>query len=70
MERYEDAKQLLKENRKKLDSIAEFLYKKETITGKEFMDIFHQCEMTEGSEELTVKSEESIDEDSENTPGE
>ena len=42
MERYEDAKKLLRDNRKKLDSIAEFLYKKETITGKEFMEIFHQ----------------------------
>ena len=42
MERYEDAKKLLEDNRKKLDSIAEFLYKKETITGKEFMEIFHK----------------------------
>ena len=39
--RYEDAKKLLKENRDKLDKIAEYLYEKETITGKEFMDIFH-----------------------------
>ncbi|MFQ9514507.1 MAG: ATP-dependent zinc metalloprotease FtsH [Eubacterium sp.] len=42
-ERYEDAKQLLRDNRDKLDKIAEFLFEKETITGKEFMDIFHQC---------------------------
>lgn len=42
-EKYEEAKQLLRDNRDKLDKIAEFLYEKETITGKEFMDIFHQC---------------------------
>ena len=46
-ERYEDAKKLLIENRDKLDRIAEFLYEKETITGKEFMEIFHQCETSE-----------------------
>ncbi len=44
-ERYEEAKQLLRDNRQKLDKIAEFLYKKETITGKEFMEIFHQCDV-------------------------
>ena len=46
-ERYEDAKKLLIENRDKLDRIAKFLYEKETITGKEFMEIFHQCETSE-----------------------
>ncbi|MCR5736246.1 MAG: ATP-dependent zinc metalloprotease FtsH [Eubacterium sp.] len=40
-ERYEDAKRMLSENRDKLDNIAGFLYNKETITGKQFMDIFH-----------------------------
>ncbi|MCR5430386.1 MAG: ATP-dependent zinc metalloprotease FtsH, partial [Eubacterium sp.] len=39
--RYKDAKKLLNENREKLDKIAEYLFEKETITGKEFMDIFH-----------------------------
>ena len=39
--RYDDAKKLLNENRDKLDKIAEYLYEKETITGREFMDIFH-----------------------------
>ncbi len=40
-ERYEDAKKLLNDNRDKLDNIAGFLFEKETITGKQFMDIFH-----------------------------
>ncbi len=42
-EKYEEAKKLLSDNRDKLDKIAEFLFEKETITGKEFMDIFHKC---------------------------
>lgn len=39
---YEQAKQLLSENREALDKIAEYLIQKETITGKEFMKIFHE----------------------------
>ncbi|MEE0883891.1 MAG: ATP-dependent zinc metalloprotease FtsH [Faecalimonas sp.] len=39
---YEEAKRLLSENREALDKIAAFLIEKETITGKEFMDIFHE----------------------------
>ena len=41
---YEEAKRLLSEHRPSLDKIADFLIKKETITGKEFMDIFHEVE--------------------------
>ncbi len=41
---YEEAKRLLTEHRKTLDQIAEFLIEKETITGKEFMKIFHEVE--------------------------
>lgn len=41
---YEEAKQLLTEHRKSLDKIADFLIEKETITGKEFMEIFHESE--------------------------
>jgi cell division protease FtsH len=41
-ESYERAKELLTENREALDKIAEFLIEKETITGKEFMKIFHE----------------------------
>lgn len=39
---YEEGKRLLTENRKILDSIAGFLIEKETITGKEFMEIFRR----------------------------
>ena len=41
---YEEAKDLLKGHRKALDKIAAFLIEKETITGKEFMEIFHEVE--------------------------
>ena len=36
---YEQARKILTEHRKALDQIAAFLIEKETITGKEFMDI-------------------------------
>ena len=41
---YEEAKRLLSENREAMDKIADFLIEKETITGKEFMDIFHEVQ--------------------------
>ena len=41
-EAYEEAKRLLTENRECLDQISAFLIEKETITGKEFMEIFHK----------------------------
>ena len=41
---YEEAKQLLRDHRVALDKIAAFLIEKETITGKEFMEIFHEVE--------------------------
>lgn len=40
---YDEAKRLLSENRDVMDKIAEFLIQKETITGKEFMKIFHEA---------------------------
>ncbi len=43
-ESYEEAKRLLSENRVAMDRIAEFLIEKETITGKEFMEIFRQVQ--------------------------
>ena len=39
---YEDAMQMLTENRDILDHISDYLYEKETITGKEFMKIFRE----------------------------
>ena len=39
---YADATKLLEENREILDRISDYLYEKETITGKEFMKIFRE----------------------------
>lgn len=53
---YAEAKRLLTENREALDKIAAFLIEKETITGKEFMEIFHQVR---GDETEDAKGEKS-----------
>lgn len=47
---YEESKRLLSENRKALDKIADFLIEKETITGKEFMEIFRKVQEEEKGE--------------------
>ena len=69
-EAYEEAKRLLSEHRESLDKIAAFLIEKETITGKEFMKIFHEVEGIEEEVSETVASgtvlEASKDSDSEN----
>jgi cell division protease FtsH len=49
-EAYDEAKRLLSEHRATLDKIAAFLIEKETITGKEFMEIFHEVEGTSASD--------------------
>ena len=41
---YAEAKQILRENRDALDQIASFLIERETITGKEFMEILHRIQ--------------------------
>ncbi len=41
---YQKAKDILSANRDILDEIAAFLIEKETITGKEFMEILHACQ--------------------------
>ena len=48
---YEEAKRLLSENREALDKISDFLIEKETITGKEFMEIFRKVQGIEEVEE-------------------
>ncbi len=58
-ESYETAKKLLSEHRKSLDKIAAYLIEKETITGKEFMEIFHEAEGID-PEKKKEKTEERI----------
>ena len=45
------------ENREALDKIADFLIEKETITGKEFMDIFHKVQGTESLPDAVFEEE-------------
>ncbi|MGN0160010.1 MAG: ATP-dependent zinc metalloprotease FtsH [Lachnospiraceae bacterium] len=53
---YEEAKQLLAENRDVLDKIADYLFEKETITGKEFMRIYNEVKgiVTEENQDESV----------------
>ena len=57
---YEESKRLLIENREVLDEIATFLYEKETITGKQFMEIFHRVRGDEVKESEKIKNSEDI----------
>jgi cell division protease FtsH len=64
---YKQAKELLLENQHVLKEIAEFLCEKESITGKEFVDIYNrvtgknaepakeEAEVTEVAEETSAK---------------
>ncbi len=56
-EAYDEAVRLLVEHRLALDRIADFLIEKETITGKEFMEIFHEVENSMKQHELEVQEE-------------
>lgn len=63
---YAEAIRLLSEHRETMDHIAAFLIEKETITGKEFMKIYRQCEgipepeeVKESKSENAIESEES-----------
>ena len=48
---YAEAMKLLDENREILDSISDYLYEKETITGKEFMKMFRDMKGLPGPDE-------------------
>ncbi len=56
---YEEAKQLLSDNRELMDKIADHLIEKETITGKEFMEIFRKEKGLPDPEDETEAAEES-----------
>lgn len=68
---YEEAKRLLSENRDALDKIADYLISKETITGAEFMDIFHKVieERTKAPEVIQLPDTHSSDADAEGSGG-
>ena len=60
---YDEAKRLLSEHRDTMDKIAAFLIEKETINGKEFMQIYRQCEgIPEPEEQVEEKKVEVLEE--------
>ncbi len=63
---YKEAKRLLKDNRKLMDTLAEFLIEKETITGKEFMKIFREAKGLPEPEEAKSDEMKTAEEVSEN----
>jgi len=63
---YEDATNMLIENRAILDRIAEYLYEKETITGKEFMKMYREMKGLPDEDEKPEESK--AQEDTKNAP--
>lgn len=60
---YDEAKRLLSEHRETMDKIADFLIEKETINGKEFMQIYRKCEgIPEPEEKVEEKKEDVVEE--------
>lgn len=59
---YDEAKALLSENRDALDKIAAYLFEKETITGKQFMEIYNEVKgiTTEPDKESEAENESDI----------
>ncbi len=57
-ESYNQALEMLRENRDVMDKLAEFLIEKETITGKEFMKIFREAKGLPEPEEKTPERNE------------
>ncbi len=53
---YETAMQLLVENREILNHISDYLYEKETITGKEFMSIYREMKGLPQEDEKDAES--------------
>ncbi|MBQ4046315.1 MAG: hypothetical protein II627_07660, partial [Lachnospiraceae bacterium] len=58
---YQQALKLLSENRRALDEIAAFLIDRETITGAEFMDIFHRIDREEHPERYPADTQQLTD---------
>ncbi|MCQ2519249.1 MAG: ATP-dependent zinc metalloprotease FtsH [Lachnospiraceae bacterium] len=70
-ESYDEALRLLGENRELLDKLAEYLIEKETITGKEFMEIYRREKgLPDPEEEKKEDSADSGEEKKETSPAE
>lgn len=69
-EAYEEALNLLKDNREVMDKIAAFLIERETITGKEFMKIYREAKGIPEPAEENTESEKPAEETAESTNAE
>ena len=58
---YQEAKDMLTANRSILDHIAAFLIEKETITGREFMEILRKVQAEENSTKVNLSKENTAD---------
>lgn len=67
-EAYDDAYDLLRENREALDAIADHLYEHETITGKEFMEMFRELTGIEPEDEGELAEKMFVEEEREDIP--
>ncbi|MBP5266019.1 MAG: ATP-dependent metallopeptidase HflB, partial [Lachnospiraceae bacterium] len=58
---YNKAVELLREHQEVLNKISEYLYEKETLTGKEFMKMFRELTGIQGEEEEKETSEAEVE---------
>ena len=65
---YAEAMKLLDENREILDSISDYLYEKETITGKEFMKMFRDMKGLPGPHKENKEQEATQNDAQQDTP--
>ena len=65
---YNNAYQMLEENKEVLDKISEYLFEKETITGKEFMQMFREIKgLPEPEENAADKTQQNVMEENTNS---
>ncbi|MBQ7677454.1 MAG: ATP-dependent zinc metalloprotease FtsH, partial [Lachnospiraceae bacterium] len=65
---YDEAFAILKENRDTLDAISEYLFEHETITGKEFMEMFHDLTGIEPEDDEEMAEKMFVEEEREDKP--
>lgn len=64
---YEQAKEYISENQETLDKVAEYLIQKETITGKEFLHIYHEVKGISEDEDSNTDSTDTSSTDTDST---
>ena len=65
---YDEAYKILEENRQTLDTISDYLFEHETITGKEFMEMFRELTGIEPEEDEEANDRMFVEEEREDKP--